>query len=106
MRAVGSGNRKHGDALHRPTQANEALRTPRLARSKKGDQVHPDFHYSSFHQDPFPPSAFFLWDNEPGINDPRLTGLPDTACAALDAAMPAEGSPGFVDPFHFDWPYW
>jgi hypothetical protein len=31
----------------------------------------------------------------------------DTPRPTLPAASaPADGSPGFVDPFHFDWPHW
>ncbi len=30
----------------------------------------------------------------------------DAASAPLDAALPAEGTLAFADPFHFDWPYW
>ena len=98
------GNCTHGNDAHGPAQVMESWFTPRDSPSMQRDQVDPGFAW--FSQDPSLPLAPFLWYNEPITGDPGPFGPSDPACAALDAAVPAEGTLCSVDPFHFDWPYW
>ena len=80
---------------------------PAIRRQSNPEQAPNDFH-----------PTLPLMDSEPYLSealiivDPRPFDPADAHCPAtstldeVDPAAPADGSPGFADPFHFDWPHW